>query len=261
MGLGLMDTDMAPRLAGAEGVLANPLMGFAPDHRFASMTTPLAAGWSARVGLVRSKAYDQASADVNVLELTHQGRHHAVNLSIGGMAEQGFLGGYSNPAMGLAQHTSTQGVTLSGAWALGSQWTMAGSYSVSRTAAPQASGLLISATAVKATAFGLGLTKANTWRSGDRLSFTVNAPLSARSGSLTYSVVDSVDPDTGAPRYGQRTIDLKPKAREWVAESRYVTRLSADSTVTAVAAFRQNPDNDATAARQVVMGLRYNRSF
>lgn len=261
MSLGLMDSSLAPRLAGAEGVLANPLMGFAPDHRFASLSTPLTSGWSARLAVVRSKAYDQAHGDVNVVELTHQGRRHALNLSFGAMAEQGFLGGYSNAAMGLAQSTSTQGVTLSGAWVLNRQWTMAGSYSVSRTAAPQASGLLIAATGVKANGFGLGLVKADTWRDGDRLSFTVNAPLSARSGSLTYSVVDSVDPDTGAPHYSQRTVDLKPRAREWVAETRYVTRLSVNSSVTAVAALRQNPDNDATAPSQVVMGLRYNRSF
>jgi hypothetical protein len=261
MGLGLMDSNIAERVSGAESVLANPLMGFAPNHRFAALTTPLAGGWSARVGLVRAKAEDQAHANVNVLELMHQGRDHALNISIGKMAEQGLLGGYSSAAMGLAQDTRSTGVTFSGAMNLTGQWTAAASYSSTRTSAPSASGLLLSATSVRADAWGVGLVKANTWRTGDRLSFTLNAPLAAKSGSMTYSVVDSVNPEDGTPVYGTRTVNLKPTAREWLAETRYSTRLSSASTLTAVAAFRQNPDHDASAPSQVALGLRYNLSF
>jgi hypothetical protein len=261
MGLGLMDSNIAERVSGAESVLANPLMGFAPNHRFAAMTTPLAGGWSARVGLVRSKADDQAHANVNVLELMHQGRDHALNISMGKMAEQGLLGGYSSSAMGLAQDTRSTGVTFSGAMNITGQWTAAASYSSTRTSAPAASGMLLSATSVRADAWGLGLVKANTWRTGDRLSFTLNAPLAAKSGSMTYSVVDSVNPEDGTPVYGTRTVNLKPTAREWLAETRYSTRLTSASTLTAVAAYRQNPDHDASAPSQVAVGVRYNLSF
>jgi hypothetical protein len=261
MGLGLMDSNIAERVSGAESVLANPLMGFAPNHRFASMTTPLAGGWSARVGLVRSKADDQAHANVNVLELMHQGRDHALNISMGKMAEQGLLGGYSSSAMGLAQDTRSTGVTFSGAMNITGQWTAAASYSSTRTSAPAASGMLLSATSVRADAWGLGLVKANTWRTGDRLSFTLNAPLAAKSGSMTYSVVDSVNPDDGSPVYGTRTVNLKPTARELVSEVRYSATLSKSSSITAAAAYRQNPDHDASAPSQVAVGVRYNLSF
>ena len=261
MGLGLMDSNMATRLSGAESVLVNPLMGFAPNHRFAAMTAPLVAGWSARMGLARSKAEDQAHADVNVVELMHQGRDHAVNISFGKMAEQGLLGGYSSGALGLAQDTRSTGVTISGALNLTGHWTAAASYSSTHTAAPTASGMLVSATAIRADAWGLGLVKANTWRTGDRLSFTLNAPLRAKSGVLTYSVVDSVSQEDGSPVYGTRTVNLKPTAREMLAETRYSTQLSATSSITAIAAYRQNPDHDANAPSQVAVGLRYNRSF
>ncbi len=261
MGLGLMDSTMANRLSGAETVLANPLMGFAPNHRFAAMTASLVGGWSARMGLARSKAQDQAHADVNVLELMHQGADHALNISMGKMAEQGLLGGYSGEAMGLAQNTSSTGVTVSGALNLTGQWTAAASYTSTHTSAPTASGMLLSATAIRADAWGMGLVKANTWRTGDRLSFTLNAPLRAKSGSMTYSVVDSVSETDGTPTYGTRTVNLKPTAREWLAETRYSTQLSKTSNLTAIAAYRQNPDHDATAASQVAVGVRYNLSF
>jgi hypothetical protein len=78
---------------------------------------------------------------------------------------------------------------------------------------------------------------------------------------MTYSVVDSVNPEDGTPVYGTRTVNLKPTAREWLAETRYSTRLTSASTLTAVAAYRQNPDHDASAPRQVAVGGRYNLSF
>ena len=68
-------------------------------------------------------------------------------------------------------------------------------------------------------------------------------------------------PDDGSPVFGTRTVNLKPKARELMAETRYSTRLSAASTLTAVAAYRQHPDNDANAAGQFAMGVRYQLSF
>jgi hypothetical protein len=261
MGLGLMGSDMSNRLSGAEAVLANPLMGFAPNHRFAALSTPLTAGWTARVGLVRSQAYDRASADVNVMELMHQGRDHALNISFGRMSEQGMLGGYSSAAMGLAQHTGSMGMTLSGALAISGPWTLAGAWSMTHTAAPRASGMLVAGTAVRADGWGLGLVKADTWMRGDRLSFTLNAPLRASTGNLTYSVVDSVNPEDGSPVYGTRTVNLKPTARELLAEARYSTHLSANSTLSAVAAYRQNPDHDASAPAQTALGVRYNLSF
>jgi len=265
MSLGLMGSSMAPRLSGAETVLSNPLMGFANNHRFATASSPLWAGWTARLGLARGQtqvqAVEQARADVNVLELMHQGRDHALNLSFGQMNEQGLLGGYSNAAMGLAQDAQSVGVTVSGAWALERGWTLAGSYSVSHTGAPRAAGLLLSGTAVRADGWGLGLVKADTWRTGDRLSFTLNAPLRARSGSLTYSVVESVNPEDGSPIYGTRTVNLAGSARELLAEMRYSTRLSASSTLTAVAAYRQHPDHDESAPSQTAVGVRYTLSF
>lgn len=265
MSLGLMGSDLAQRLSGAETVLANPLVGFASQHRFATMSTPLMAGWTARVGLARGQtqvqAVEQARADVNVLELMHQGRDHALNLSFGQMNEQGLLGGYSNAAMGLAQDAESVGMTVSGAVALDRRWTLAGSWSVSHTGAPQAAGLLLSGTAVRADGWGIGLVKTDTWRTGDRLSVTLNAPLRARSGSLNYSVVESVNPDDGSPVYGTRTVNLAGSARELLAEMRYSARLSAGSTITAVAAYRQNPDHDDTAPSQTAIGVRYTLNF
>jgi hypothetical protein len=261
MTMGLMGSNMGANLTGADSVLANPLLGFAPQHRFAALSAPLVGGWSTRLGMVRSTPLaNAASADVNVLELTHQGRDHAFNVSAGQMSEQGLLGGYSNAVAGLAQQTGTFGMTVSGALNLTSQWTLAGAYTTSHTKAPQASGLLISATAIQADGFGVGLVKADTWRQGDRWSFTLNAPLRANAGTLTYSVVTGVD-EAGTPTYGTHVVNLKATAREMLAETRYVTRLTPTSTLSAVMSLRHHPDNDASAADQIVVGTRFDLVF
>jgi len=261
MALGLMGSNLGANLTGADSVLANPLLGFAPQHRFAALSAPLVGGWSSRWATVQSApVVNAASADVNVLELMHQGRFHAFNISAGQMREQGLLGGYSNAVAGLAQQTGTFGVTLSGALNLSAQWTLAGAYTTSRTKAPQASGLLVGATDIQADAFGLGLVKADTWRQGDRWSFTLNAPLRASSGTLTYSVVTGVD-ENGVASYGTHAVNLRATAREMLAETRYVTRLSPNSTLSAVMSWRHHPDNDASAADQVVVGTRFDLLF
>lgn len=261
MSLGLMGSSMAQRLSGADKVLGNPMLGFAPKHQFASMTLPLGGHWSGRLAAARSKAYDAASGDVNLVELGYDNGTQALNISTGRLTEQGVLGGYSSPQMGLNQQTGTSGLTVSAAWSLSANWTVTGSASRTRTAAPTASGLLTSATDIQADGYGLGLVVANTWRTDDRLSFTVNAPLRARSGTLNYSVVADVDPSTGAPIYANHTVNLAPSAREWTAETRYSTRLSATSSISAVAALRVHPDHDASAPSQLAAGVRFNQSF
>jgi hypothetical protein len=120
--------------------------------------------------------------------------------------------------------------------------------------------MLISATAVRSDGFGVGLIKADTWRPGDRLSFTLNAPLRASSGSLSYSVVTGVS-EEGEPTYGTHVVNLQATAREMLAETRYVTRLTANSTISAVMSLRHHPDNDASAPDQVVVGSRFDLLF
>ena len=257
--LGLSASSLAPRLAGVEAVVANPLVALVPEHRFASVSTPLAGAWSGRVALVRSRNCEPTCADVGLLELTHQGRRHAVSLSMASMKEQGSVHA-SAGATDQSPTTATTGLTLSAAWALHQEWLVAAAYSNARTTARLGAGL---PGHMAANGYGLGVVKTDTWLAGDRLSFTLSAPLSARSGTLAYvdeglastgMVQGSSAPETHLAR-------LTPQAREWIAETRYTTRLSADSTVTAAAALRQNPDHDANADSQMAIGVRYNRSF
>lgn len=256
-GLGLADSRLAPRLTGIESILANPLVALVPENRFVSASTPLTGAWSGRVAVVRGKGCDPTCADINLLELTHQGRRHAVNLSMGAMKEHGAVNGQAGDtdATGVAPQTRTTGLTLSAAWALDGEWLVAAAYSVARTSAQWSD---VTPGRVVSNGYGMGLLKTDTWRAGDRLSLTLHAPLSARSGALVIHG-DEVGP--GMFANGTHAIPLKPEAREWTAETRYTTRLSADSAVTAAAAYRQNPDHDADATSQMAVGVRYNRSF
>lgn len=262
MSLGLMDTSLAARLGGAEGALGNPLLNFAPSHQFAAVAMPLGnhSHWSTRLAAARSKAYNAASGDVNLAELSYDNGAQALNISTGQLTEQGMLGGYSKSPLGLNQQTSTSGITVSGAWALDGQWALTGAISSTHTSAPRASGMLMSGTDVRADGYGVGLVRQDNWRPSDRLSFTINAPLRARSGTLTYSVVTGVD-DAGEPVYGTHTVNLAPTAREWTMETRYAMRLTRTASLSAVAALRVHPDNDGSAPSQLALGLRFMQSF
>ncbi|MGE5450617.1 MAG: S8 family peptidase [Acidobacteriota bacterium] len=136
MSLGLMGSTWARHLGGLDGVLNNPLSNFAPQHRFATLGAPLVGGWQARVATLQSKRYNAASGNVSLMELTHIGERHALNVSTGDLAEQGVLGGYSNAAMGLNQATHTQGLTVSGAYLLAPQWALGAAHTCWRPNGP-----------------------------------------------------------------------------------------------------------------------------
>lgn len=259
--LGLMGSTWGARLGGLDGILSNPLSNFAPQHRFAALGAPLVGGWQARVAALQSKRDNAACGNVSVMELTHVGQRHAVNVSSGDLAEQGVLGGYSNAAMGLNQATHTRGLTISGAYLLAPQWAVAASWSQTETSALHASGMLVDATAIRASAYGVGLTHSDLWRQGDRWSLTVNAPLSAQAGKLTYSVVKAVD-ENGAPQFDTKVVDLRPSTREWTTETRYTMPMPQwGGTLSAALSLRAHPDHDSQAPQQWVLGVRYQLIF
>ena len=260
MSLGLMGSRMATRLSGAEGLLGNALLGFAPKHQFATWATPIGHSWTGRVGVARAHADNSAAGDVNVMELTYEDSVKAINISAAQLTEQGMLGGYSQQHLGLNQQTGSTGVTVSGAWALATHWTLAGAYGITQTSAPAANGMLLGGTSVQSQSYGLGLIRSDNWRDDDRLSMTLNAPLRAKAGSLSYSVVTGVN-EQGEPVYGTHLVNLASGAQEWIAETRYATRLTSGATLSVAAAWRINPDNESKAPSQLALGARYNLSF
>ncbi len=263
--LGLADSRMGLRLTGTEHLLGNPLLGFAPAHQFAAIALPLGRHWRTRVGLAQGQPEpmqfkEHATGDVHVVELAYEHAGKALNISAGQLFETGLLGGYSSTALGLNQATRTMGMTVSAAWALTPDWTLTGAFSQTGTMAPRPLGMLEAATPVWSQAYGVGLVRADAWRPGDRLSFAVNTPLHARAGTLRYGVVTGVTAD-GEPIYGTHTVNLAASAHEWTMETRYATRLGRQASLSAAAVLRVNPDNDATAPSQLVLGLRYNLGF
>jgi hypothetical protein len=251
--LGLADTRLSSRLSGLESVVANPLVAMVPDHRFASTATHLGGAWTGRLAWVQGQGCASTCGGAGVMELSHQGRRHAVNLSVASLREDGGLTEQDDAAAShtLNPQTRTTGVTLSAAWAMSEEWLVAAAWSTARTAARlpgSMSGRLLT------NAYGLGLLKTDSWRPDDRLSLTLQAPLSTRAGSLW------LDGQPGTQDIATTT-GLQPDAREGTLETRYTARLSVDSAVTAAAAYRQNPDHDAKAASQMAVGVRYQRSF
>jgi hypothetical protein len=121
--------------------------------------------------------------------------------------------------------------------------------------------MLTHATDIEANAYGVGVVRSDWLKTGDRLSLTVHTPLSARSGHLTYSVVQSVD-ETGSPQFGTQEVTLRPHAREWRTEARYTMPVRQwGGNLSAALSTRLHADNDEQAALQWVMGVRYQLTF
>ncbi|MGE5450616.1 MAG: hypothetical protein ACM3VZ_02075 [Acidobacteriota bacterium] len=121
--------------------------------------------------------------------------------------------------------------------------------------------MLVDATAIRASAYGVGLTHSDIWRQGDRWSVSFHAPLSAQSGQLTYSVVKAVD-ETGAPLFDTKVVRLRPTTREWTTETRYALPLPQwGGTLSAALSLRMHADHDSDAPQQWVLGVRYQQAF
>jgi Subtilase family len=242
--------------------LASPLIGLSPRHRLSAIGVPLGQGWQVRSAWLNPQADDsQARGRLQATELHHQGPHHRLNLNFSVLDEHGFLGGYSREPLGLNQQTRTVGVTLAGAWQLDTHWALGLQWTRADSPAPASHGLLLASTRLLADGHAVGLMRRDTWAPGDRLSLTHQAPLRASQGSLTYQVIDQVDPDTGVPHYAEHTVKLKPEARERLTELRY-TRPDGPGRQWAVAlAWRVHPDHDPTASAELALGLSYNIRF
>jgi hypothetical protein len=242
--------------------LASPLIGLSPRHRLAAVGLPLAHGWQLRSAWLTPQADDsQAHGRLRATELHHEGPRHRLNLNVSVLDEQGFLGGYSREPLGLNQHTRTVGVTLAGAWQLDAHWALGLQWTRADSPAPTTQGLLLGGTRLLADGHAVGLMRRDNWAPGDRISLTHQAPLRASQGSLTYQLIDRVDPDTGVPHYTDHTVQLKPEARERLTELRYSRPAGPGRQWALAVAWRVHPDHDATAPAELAMGLTYNVRF
>ncbi len=242
--------------------LASPLIGLSPRHRLSAIGLPLGQGWQLRSAWLNPQADDsQARGRLQATELHHQGPSHRLNLNLSVLDEHGFLGGYSREPLGLDQQTRTVGVTLAGAWQLDTHWALGLQWTRADSPAPAAQGLLLGSTRLLADGHAMGLVRRDTWAPGDRLSLTHQAPLRASQGSLTYQVIDRVDPETGVPHYAEHTVQLKPSARERLTELRYARPDGPARQWALALAWRVHPDHDATAPAELALGLSYSIRF
>ena len=202
----------------------------------------------------------QAAGHVELAEVSVEGRTTALNVSVGQLQERGLLGGYSTSALGLDASHRTLGMSASAAWRLDGRWTALASWSRTDTAAPQAQGMLLGGSHLRADAMGVGLNAQGLWQRHDRFSVAWLAPLKVNSGTWRYSVVTGVD-DSGNPVYGEQTVNLGAGSREWQLDTRYQWQTTADSRWTAALTWRVHPDHDSSAPSQWAGGVRYLRSF
>jgi len=261
-GFGLAASPLASNLYGAEGVLGTPLLKYAGNHSFAAYGVSFANGWGVRGGVASSATESLAGkGSVGIAEVTRAGDGYALAASYGALSQPTVLGA-NNPLMGLDQASSTQALSFSGAALVSKDFALAGSFHLARTSALGSAGLLENASATPATGFGVAAVWSNVLRErDDRLSLSLTAPLRATAGSSTYTVVDAVDPETGAPSYATKTFSNAPSGREKIIELRYATRLDKNTSLSASLVGRLDAGHDANAKPEGMAALRLNATF
>ena len=204
--------------------------------------------------------YVSDQGNVAMLELSRQGAGWAFGLGYGTLAQPSVMGA-TQSLLGLSQSSRTQALTLSAARSLSADVTLAGTMHVARTDGLQAGGLLEGASAMQSAGFGVAAVWANALRERDRVSLSLSTPLRATAGTMRYTVIDSVDPTTGAANVATRDVSMRPTGWEKLVELRYVNPLSRTSALSWSAAARFQPDHDPEARTQGLIAMRYTKSM
>jgi subtilisin family serine protease len=257
-------SDIGLHLQGAEFALASPLLKLAGNHNFVAYGHALGDGWLLRAGGVSS--FTPALAEqgsLGLIEVVKQGGDYLLSLDYSALSQPTVLGA-TQPLLGFAQASRTQALSVTAARRLAWDFAVAGAFHVAQTDGLHAGGagsLFEGSTATRATGFGVAAVWSALASDDDRFSVTLSSPLRADSGTLRYSVISAVDPQTGIPTSGVQDVPARPNGREKLAELRYTRPLKGRSAIAFSLAGRFEPDHNADARTQSMVAVRYTAAF
>lgn len=270
-GLGAARFDATPSLDAA--ALTDPLFALVPAHSHLGYDYSLGRGTNLRVGLLSDgleNLYDPAddqhqtgSSSLWTTELSQQTASRYLSVSVSQLREErGLLGSEQDDLFSLQAPAITTAASIQGAWRIAPGLALAGRYTMGYTPAVQAGdrSMVADLSTVRTDAFAAGLIKADSWRSGDRLSLTLSQPLRAASGTMRFNVPIGNDA-SGEMRYQTRGFELRTSGRELRTELSYVTPTGRDQEFGVVLAHRKQPDHDANAANDTMAGVRWQMRF
>jgi len=237
------------------GGLANEA-GLALDSSFGD-------AWAASIDLQAGKVESgELGAGARLAELGLERRlSEALSLRLGfGVLDEadGPLGSSGSGALAL-DGAVTHYVNLTGRLALTERLGLFGRAELGTTGGVDGSGMLTRTGTMRSSAFALGLTAADLLQTSDRLGFSILQPLRVDSGTAELDVPVAQDA-TGAVLFARQEADLAPDGREIDVELTYGWDVGR-ARLQAAAMLRLEPDHDASAEPELLLGFAWHLPF
>lgn len=272
---GLMASDLSPISFTGNNKFSAPYFSMVNGATHIGYATALSNNTSLRVGALSETpsfaykdgaALDQsafASRALTSIELEHRSDNTVSIITFGVLQENNsLLGSTSSNAFAFEHSPNTAFVSLSGAYALNKQFSLAAISSFGKAAGFNNNTSLVSSVASTTTwAYSLGLAGKNLWRRDDRLGVSVSMPTKIISGGMYLTGAVSQNSEDGSLNTATQFLNLHPNATEHDLEIAYSTPLNKFSKITGAVMLRQNPGHDAMMPNDFVVGTRYKLTF
>jgi hypothetical protein len=271
LGFGNLATSTLPRSAlVVDDGIANPYLNLATDATAARVALPLSGlsngaklGFGFFDGVSRSSTVDMPVLDPSYAPPRVSGAIAEATLPIGGagrlsfdlgtVVEQGsFLGSATSGAFGTSGKTPTAFVGISGEYRIFKGLNLIGNYQMGESSPSAAAGSLVNRYGtVRTESFALGLAASEVAKKDDRLSFTASQPLRVASGNAQLTVPYATD-SFGNVLTHNVNAPLKADGRELDLQGAYTTHLDTSLKLDVGVVARLQPDNQKTAAPEMI---------
>jgi Subtilase family len=249
---------------------SNPLFSFTSGYSHFALGSPQLAGLKIKAGVLTNLGKDpllsqygvsnpSSRANLALVEVSRRIGPGWFALSASQLEEPGaLLGSSSGEAFAIAARPTTRALSLQAAWPLTAQTTVIAQYTQAQTeAVNNASVSLVSEVSrLGSNAYSVGLLSRDTWRTGDRFTLSLAQPLRIFSGAIGFDLPVDVSAQGNLIR-AQQTVNLRPSGHERLVEMQYSIPLTRQLSAGAVAIYRHQPNHDAAAPAERVLGLRF----
>jgi len=252
---------------------SNVYFSLVPGATTAGYGKALSDGWKLKLGMMSSRLADiglsqygmqarNTGASMSLAEISRRFVDAVLGVSIGSVNESAsFLGMSGQQAFAVADTPRTLVTTVNGAWRVAPGMALAAHYSAGSTRAFSngTASLVTGASEVRSNAFGAGLVKSDSGKTGDRLSLSVSQPLRAVRGTMILDVASGMT-DTGVETRELRSVVLASPVRELMVEANYTLTLDKQSSLGFSLINRRNPGHLPGPSENVV-AMRYGATF
>lgn len=275
---GLQGMDTVSTQIHAQGLLT-PMLAMVPLAQSAGVAVPLDAAWDLKLGVAGSQGSNAVAEQLGItggtplrqtlalaeLNRAFDGGRTVLGLQYAHLTERDSLaGGQGFGMLSLSGvDAATEAFTLQGATRLtdhlvaGAQFTSAMLPATTNNAAS----LVTGSTGMRLTGWGVGLTRTDAFREGDRLAFTVSEPLAVRAGSLLIDVPAALDA-SGNLQYRREAVAVGGDARERLYELAWALPLAhGRAGITVSTMLRQHALGQADAPNELLAIVRYSQAF